>query len=98
MLPHSTQQNRPAISSDDHVGKTTRFTGMVCSASSLLAHLWHPKRANERQLPTNTAGRRAWLDNGSGAQTPVPAAETEWPVSVQLADPRRDAREWARRC
>src|SRR6516225_5514696 len=42
---------------------------MVCSASSLLAHLWHPKRANERQLPTNAVGRRARLDDGSGGIT-----------------------------
>src|SRR6516165_1746379 len=39
------------MSSDDRVGKTTRITGMVCSASSFLAHLWHPRRTGERQLP-----------------------------------------------
>jgi hypothetical protein len=35
---------------------------MMWPVTSLLAHLWHPKRANERQLPTNTVGRRARLD------------------------------------
>src|SRR5882762_1088402 len=41
---------------------------MMWPVTSLLAHLWHPKRANERQLPTNTVGRRARLDDGSGAR------------------------------
>src|SRR5256884_7126714 len=38
---------------------------MMWPVASLLAHLWHPKRASERQLPTNTVGRRARLDDGS---------------------------------
>ena len=40
---------------------------MMWPVTSLLAHLWQPKRANERQLPRNTVGRRARLDDGSGA-------------------------------
>jgi predicted CXXCH cytochrome family protein len=47
---------------------------MMWPVTSLLAHLWHPKRANERQLPTNTVGRRARLDDGSGAFLPVAVA------------------------
>src|SRR5271155_1297697 len=55
---------------------------MIWPVTSLLAHLWHPKRANERQLPTNTVGRRARLDDGSGAFLPVAVACNERPVRV----------------
>jgi len=55
---------------------------MMWPVTSLLAHLWHPKRANERQLPTNTVGRRARLDDGSGAFLPVAVACNERPVRV----------------
>src|SRR5712691_11652263 len=56
---------------------------MMWPVTSLLAHLWHPKRANERQLPTNTVGRRARLDDGSGAFLPVAVACNERPVRVE---------------
>ena len=42
----------------------------------------HPKRANERQFPTNTVGRRARLDDGPGAFLPVAVACNERPVRV----------------
>src|ERR1700730_10249361 len=58
---------------------------MMWPVTSLLAHLWHPKRANERQLPTNTVGRRARLDDGSGAFLPVAGACNERPVRVGLS-------------
>src|SRR5260370_29289511 len=63
---------------------------MMWPVTSLLAHLWHPKRANERQLPTNTVGRRARLDDGSGAFLPVAVACNERPVRVGF--PRWGAR------
>src|SRR5260370_38043406 len=56
---------------------------MMWPVTSLLAHLWHPKRANERQLPTNTVGRRARLDDGSGAFLPVAVTCNERPVRVE---------------
>jgi hypothetical protein len=59
---------------------------MMWPVTSLLAHLWHPKRANERQLPTNTVGRRARLDDGSGAFLPVAVACNERPVRGSGAD------------
>src|SRR4029077_10929015 len=55
---------------------------MMWPVTSLLAHLWHPKRANERHLPTNTVGRRARFDNGSGAFLPVAVACSGRPVRV----------------
>ena len=53
---------------------------MMWAGDVSLADLWHPKRANERQLPTNTVGRRARLDDGSGAFLPVAVACNERPV------------------
>src|SRR5438445_11838744 len=58
---------------------------MMWPVTSLLARLWHPKCANERQLPTNTVGRRARLDDGSGAFLPVAVACNERPVRVEIA-------------
>src|SRR6267378_2281791 len=65
---------------------------MMWPVTSLLAHLWHPKRANERQLPTNTVGRRARLDDGSGAFLPVAVACNERPVRVEPRCSRVTAR------
>jgi hypothetical protein len=55
---------------------------MMWPVTSLLAHLWHPKRVNERRLPTNTVGRRARLDDGSGAFLLVSVACNERPVRI----------------
>src|ERR1700720_1901556 len=85
---------------------------MMWAGDVSLADLWHPKRANERQLPTNPVGRRARLDDGSGAFLPVAvacnerpvrgmrtrsAAKAERPLSVQSRDLRGHAGQGARR-
>ena len=47
--------------------------------------------------PNKGAGRDALDQRPLRGTKTVPAVEAEWPVSVQLADPRRDIRERAKR-
>jgi hypothetical protein len=53
----------PAISSDDRVGETTRFTEMVCSASTLLA------TGGTQSAPTNDSFPRIPPDAVPGSMT-----------------------------
>src|SRR6266513_1560832 len=62
---------------------------MMWPVTSLLAHLWHPKRANQRQLPTNTVGHRARLDER--AHDGFPAVGRE--VQSEIASAQRRIEE-----
>src|ERR1700730_7948675 len=78
LLGHHLGSGRPRRSD----GSVAAVAIMMWPVTSLLAHLWQPKRANERQLPPNTVGRRARLDDGSGAFLPVAVACNERPFRV----------------